>query len=144
MDLRKALITPPHLTIKTPICLYVCAISKKHQIKKEQETINLRHVAVSDGKMVAKLNVYNGSLATKCAPDSSILLRNFKARDDNLTSNTETKIYSCQKVDMSPNLIREGFEMIHPPDAPLCTLQKTTKSPVKTRVTVQGTVTQVL
>ncbi|XP_064618967.1 uncharacterized protein LOC135482649 [Lineus longissimus] len=144
MNLSRALKAPAHETIKAPLKVTIVALSTKKTIKATNNTtITFWTAAIADENTVTKINLYDEHLVAKCNPNKTVIMTSTKSRADHLTTNPETRIYSTKFMHVPEQLINEGKLLINPPDAHIVTLKNAATSPLKTRLSVQGTVTQV-
>ncbi|KAJ8048747.1 ATP-dependent DNA helicase PIF1 [Holothuria leucospilota] len=75
--------------------------------------------------------------------NSSVLIKNFICKPSNLVLTTTTKVYRCAPVTAIPSaFMQEAIKLVHPPDAPVVTIQAAKTSPVKSTTTVRGYIVQ--
>ncbi|XP_064632071.1 uncharacterized protein LOC135490671 [Lineus longissimus] len=140
MDIAKAIKFPQN-NIKAPLKATVVAVGPQKSFQNTNGT-NVWTAAIADKTAAMKINIYDQTHAQKFIPNNTILITNYSSKGTHITTNNKTKIYKTKTMVISTELRTRANDIINPPDAPLVTIQQATSSPLKTTVTIEGTVTQ--
>lgn len=124
-------------------CLVAAVGETKTYTTQQGDEKTMTVVAFADQSASIKGIVYNDSLLKTLSVNSSVLIKNFICKPSNLVLTTTTKVYRCAPVTAIPSaFMQEAIKLVHPPDAPVVTIQAAKTSPVKSTTTVRGYIVQ--